>query len=84
MPTRYGSAIHENDDNAPADSAAVAILRAAGALILGKTATTEFAATGSAAAVADFQVPISMGSQTGGSIIRPGAYNGIYAFKVGI
>ncbi|KAA8642023.1 amidase [Aspergillus tanneri] len=102
MPTRYGSAIHENDDNAPADSAAVAILRAAGALILGKTATTEFAATGvgtsctnphnprhspggsssgSAAAVADFQVPISMGSQTGGSIIRPGAYNGIYAFK---
>ncbi|POR35589.1 Glutamyl-tRNA(Gln) amidotransferase subunit A [Tolypocladium paradoxum] len=102
MPTRYYSPIHKNDGNAAADSAAVAILRAAGALILGKTATTEFAATtegtqccnprdyhyspggsssGSAAAVSDWQVPIAIGTQTGGSIVRPGSYNGTYAFK---
>lgn len=103
MPTRYYSPIHENDGNAAADSAAVAVLRAAGALILGKTATTEFAAktegtpccnprdyhfspggssSGSAAAVSDCQVPIAIGTQTGGSIVRPGSYTGTYAFKV--
>ncbi|KAL2829307.1 amidase signature domain-containing protein [Aspergillus pseudoustus] len=37
--------------------------------------------SGSAAAVADLHVPISLGTQTGGSTIRPGSYNGIYAFK---
>lgn len=78
------------------------VLRNAGALILGKTTTTEFAATtagpktrnphdpartpggsssGSGAAVGDFQAPIALGTQTGGSVIRPGSYNGIYAFK---
>lgn len=36
---------------------------------------------GSAAAVADFQVPISLGTQTGGSLIRPAAYTGVFAFK---
>ncbi|PNY22476.1 Glutamyl-tRNA(Gln) amidotransferase subunit A, partial [Tolypocladium capitatum] len=102
MPTRYYSSIHENDGNAAADAAAVAILRAAGALILGKTATTEFAAmtegtrccnprdhryspggssSGSAAAVGDSQVPIAIGTQTGGSVVRPGSYTGTYAFK---
>jgi Asp-tRNA(Asn)/Glu-tRNA(Gln) amidotransferase A subunit family amidase len=69
---------------------------------LGKTTTTEFAATtagpktrnphdpkrtpggsssGSGAAVGDFQAPIALGTQTGGSTIRPGSFNGIYAFK---
>ncbi|KND93226.1 Glutamyl-tRNA(Gln) amidotransferase subunit A [Tolypocladium ophioglossoides CBS 100239] len=102
MPTRYYSPIHKNDGNAAADSAAVAIFRAAGALILGKTATTEFAAktegtkccnprdhhyspggssSGSAAAVSDCQVPIAIGTQTGGSIVRPGSYTGTFAFK---
>ncbi|KAM4060478.1 amidase [Hirsutella rhossiliensis] len=102
MPTRYNSRINEDDGNAAADADAVAILRTAGALILGKTATTEFAAkveggsccnprslqhtpggssSGSAAAVGDNQVPIALGTQTGGSIIRPGAFNGLYAFK---
>lgn len=78
------------------------ILRKAGALILGKTTTTEFAATtvgpktrnphdtartpggsssGSGAVVGDLQAPIGLGTQTGGSTIRPGSYNGIYAFK---
>ncbi|KAI9702195.1 MAG: hypothetical protein M1820_006277 [Bogoriella megaspora] len=37
--------------------------------------------TGSAAAVADFQVPLSCGTQTGGSVIRPASYTGTYAMK---
>ncbi|KAG5657760.1 hypothetical protein KAF25_007793 [Fusarium avenaceum] len=36
---------------------------------------------GSAAAVADFQIPIAVGSQTMGSIVRPASFNGIYGFK---
>ena len=101
MPTQFNSPIYSND--APkVDAGSIAILRASGALILGKTTTTEFAATthgpktrnphdpkrtpggsssGSGAAVGDFQAPIGLGTQTGGSTIRPGSYNGIYAFK---
>ncbi|KAJ4011379.1 hypothetical protein NW766_008023 [Fusarium irregulare] len=37
--------------------------------------------SGSGAAVADFQVPIALGTQTGGSLIRPASFNGIYGFK---
>jgi Asp-tRNA(Asn)/Glu-tRNA(Gln) amidotransferase A subunit family amidase len=37
--------------------------------------------SGSAAAVADFQVPLSIGTQTGGSVIRPASYCGVYAMK---
>lgn len=36
---------------------------------------------GSAAAVADFQVPLSLGTQTGGSVIRPASFTGIFAMK---
>lgn len=36
---------------------------------------------GSAAAVADFQVPLSFGTQNGGSVIRPASYTGIFAMK---
>ncbi len=43
MPTAYGSPIYEGHRPA-ADAAPVALLRAAGAVILGKTVTTEFAA----------------------------------------
>ncbi|HEX4409135.1 MAG TPA: amidase [Xanthobacteraceae bacterium] len=43
MPTRHGSPIYANSVP-PADAACVAMLRAAGAIILGKTATPEFAA----------------------------------------
>lgn len=37
--------------------------------------------SGSAAAVADFQVPFAFGTQTSGSHIRPASFNGIYAMK---
>ena len=83
------------------DAASVARLRGAGAVILGKTVTTEFASgdppptlnpwrpahtpggssSGSAVAVAARMIPGAMGSQTGGSILRPAAYNGIVGFK---
>jgi Asp-tRNA(Asn)/Glu-tRNA(Gln) amidotransferase A subunit family amidase len=103
MPTCYGSPIYQNEPAYGPDATVVAALRGAGALIMGKTHTTEFAATnvggpcvnpygtqrtpggsssGSAAAVADYQVPLAIGTQTGGSMIRPGAYCGIYALKV--
>ena len=76
-------------------------LRAAGAVIVGKTVTTEFAyfspgktrnphdpkrtpggsSSGSAAAVAAGMVPLALGSQTNGSIIRPGSFCGVFAMK---
>jgi Asp-tRNA(Asn)/Glu-tRNA(Gln) amidotransferase A subunit family amidase len=100
MPTAYGSAIYAG--HIPdRDSDAVGRLRAAGAVIMGKTATTAFAhahpaatvhpldpartpggsSSGSAAAVADGMVPVALGSQTGGSTIRPSSYCGIVGFK---
>ncbi|CAK4033629.1 related to glu asp-tRNA amidotransferase subunit A [Lecanosticta acicola] len=101
MPTQFNSPIYENDQP-EVDAASVIMLRQAGALILGKTTTTEFAAntvgtkttnphdptrtpggssSGSGAAVGDFQAPLALGTQTGGSTIRPGSFNGIYALK---
>lgn len=40
--------------------------------------------SGSAAAVADFMIPIATGSQTAGSIIRPASYCGVVGFKPSI
>ena len=101
MPTQHNSPIYAGHRPAH-DAAAVATLRAAGAIILGKTDTTEFAAAGrhagtrnphdatrtpggssagSAAAVADFQVPLALGTQTGGSTIRPASFCGVFALK---
>jgi Asp-tRNA(Asn)/Glu-tRNA(Gln) amidotransferase A subunit family amidase len=37
--------------------------------------------SGSAAAVADFMVPLAIGTQTGGSVIRPAAYCGVVGLK---
>lgn len=37
--------------------------------------------SGSGAAVGDMQVPLALGTQTGGSTIRPGSFNGVYAMK---
>jgi Asp-tRNA(Asn)/Glu-tRNA(Gln) amidotransferase A subunit family amidase len=100
MPTAYGSAIYRGHRPA-ADASCVALARAAGAVVLGKTVTTEFAAftpgktanprnpahtpggssSGSAAAVADGMAPLAFGTQTAGSVIRPGAYCGCVAYK---
>lgn len=100
MPTTHGSPIFA-DNMAAQDAAAVALLRAAGAAVLGKTVTAEFAtyhpgptvnprkaghtpggsSSGSAAAVADGQADIALGTQTAGSMIRPGSFCGTLAFK---
>ncbi len=37
--------------------------------------------SGSAAAVTDFMVPVAFGTQTGGSIVRPGAFCGCIGYK---
>jgi Asp-tRNA(Asn)/Glu-tRNA(Gln) amidotransferase A subunit family amidase len=101
LPTQYNSALYVAFRPA-ADAACVKILRAAGALIFGKTATVEFGATGqrpptrnprnlehtpggsssgSAAAIADEHVPLSLCTQTGGSTIRPASFCGVYGMK---
>jgi Asp-tRNA(Asn)/Glu-tRNA(Gln) amidotransferase A subunit family amidase len=79
----------------------VAVARQQGAVVMGKTVTTEFAtfqpnqtrnpihllhtpggsSSGSAAAVADHMVPLALGTQTAGSLIRPASYCGIVAYK---
>jgi Asp-tRNA(Asn)/Glu-tRNA(Gln) amidotransferase A subunit family amidase len=100
FPTEYGSPIHKGRYSV-SDATVVSRLRAAGALIFGKTVTTEFATTepgltcnphntahtpggsssGSAAAVAAGMVPVALGTQTNGSVIRPASFCGVYAFK---
>jgi len=100
MPTENGTLLHKG--RTPRDDAAVvARLRGAGAVIMGKTVTTECAyfnpgktrnphnpehtpggsSSGSAAAVAAQMVPLALGSQTAGSVIRPAAFCGVYGFK---
>ena len=37
--------------------------------------------SGSAAAVSDYMVPLAIGSQTGGSVLRPASFTGILGFK---
>ena len=100
MPTAYGSAVYSGFRPA-ADAATVAMCREAGALLPGKTVSTEFAyfhpgptrnphglghtpggsSSGSAAAVADCMLPLALGTQTAGSVIRPAAYCGVVGFK---
>jgi Asp-tRNA(Asn)/Glu-tRNA(Gln) amidotransferase A subunit family amidase len=100
MPTERGSSIYRGY-RPPADASIVALLRAAGALIFGKTVTCEFAfvapgpttnphdsshtpggsSSGSAAAVADYMVPLAIGTQTGGSLQRPASYCGVIGYK---
>ena len=83
------------------DSEAVRRLKGAGAIMMGKTVTTEFAcmdpsptrnpwnpehtpggsSSGSAVGVAARIFPVALGSQTGGSVVRPAAYNGVMGLK---
>ena len=100
LKTTMGSPIYS--EFVPAkDSAVVSALREAGAVIVGKTETTDFACTdpaatrnpwnlqhtpggsssGSAAAVSSGMCPLALGSQTGGSIIRPAAFCGVVGMK---
>ena len=100
LPTEWGSPLCAGRRPA-VDSETVRRLRSAGAVILGKTVTTEFAnwrpgptrnpldpnrtpggsSSGSAAAVCDHMVPMAIGSQTGGSTIRPASFCGVVGFK---
>ncbi|MFI8458856.1 amidase [Kitasatospora sp. NPDC085464] len=100
LPTHGGSALPPGVLAGP-QAAVVDRLRAAGALVAGKTVTAEFAASapgptrnphhpghtpggsssGSAAAVAAGLVPLAVGTQTVGSVIRPAAYCGVVGFR---
>lgn len=100
LPTSYGSPIYAGHQPA-ADAYVVSRIRSLGAVIMGKTATAEFAWThppatanpwnpahtpggsssGSAAAVAAGMVPIALGTQTSGSVIRPALYCGVIGIK---
>ncbi len=97
MPTRHGNP-NSGGGTAASDAWCVAVMRAAGAIPIGKLATTPYAfrdppaatcnpwdlertpggsSAGSAASVGARQVPFSFGTQTGGSTLRPAAYNGV-------
>jgi amidase len=100
MPTEMGSPIFRGH-RPRADASCVGLLRRAGAVILGKTVTCEFAgsappettnphnaahtpggsSSGSAAAVADHMIPAALGTQTGGSILRPSSFCGVFGYK---
>jgi len=100
MPTEDGTEIHKNNPSLN-DCTVVSKLKQAGAIIMGKTVTTELAyyspgktknphdlkrtpggsSSGSAAAVASHMVPLAVGSQTNGSVIRPASYCGVVGYK---
>ena len=100
LPTECGSPVFTGR-RPDQDARIVELLRNSGAVIMGKTKTTEFAfmqptdttnphdasrtpggsSSGSAAAVAARHVPLAVGSQTGGSVIRPASFCGVYGFK---
>ncbi|MFZ7092533.1 amidase [Primorskyibacter sp. 2E233] len=100
IPTENGCALDAG--RVPiSDAFVVKRLKAEGAIIMGKTVTTELAfmhpgktanphnlehspggsSQGSAAAVADGMVPLAIGTQTGGSVIRPASFCGVTGYK---
>ena len=100
MPTECGTVIRKGKSYSQ-NAEIVDLLIGSGAIIMGKTATSELAylgpppttnphdntrtpggsSSGSAASVASFMAPASIGSQTGGSIIRPASYCGVVGYK---
>ncbi|WP_180970536.1 amidase [Burkholderia sp. WAC0059] len=100
MPTGFGSPAFDGTRTGR-DAACVAALRRAGAIIAGKTVTTEFAfgfsgatrnphdperspggsSSGSAAALGACMLPLALGTQTQGSMLRPASFNGVVGFK---
>jgi len=100
MPTEFGSPVFKGWSGGR-DSACAYAIRQAGAIIVGKAVTTEFAgappgpttnphdpkrtpggsSSGSAAAVAAGMVPVAIGTQVGGSVLRPASFCGIVGFK---
>ena len=100
MPTECGTVIRKGKSYSQ-NAEIVDLLHASGAIVMGKTATSELAylgppattnphdktrtpggsSSGSAASVASFMAPASIGSQTGGSIIRPASYCGVVGYK---
>jgi Asp-tRNA(Asn)/Glu-tRNA(Gln) amidotransferase A subunit family amidase len=100
MPTENGTVL-DRGRQPREDATTVTLLRQAGAVILGKTVSTECAvmhpgktknphnkahtpggsSSGSAAAVASGMVPLALGTQTNGSMIRPASFCGIFGFK---
>jgi Asp-tRNA(Asn)/Glu-tRNA(Gln) amidotransferase A subunit family amidase len=99
-PTERGTVLHQGR-RPERDATLVSLLKEAGAVILGKTVSTELAvyapgktrnphnsehtpggsSSGSAAAVSAAMVPLAIGTQTNGSVIRPASYCGVYGFK---
>ena len=100
MPTECGTVIRKGKSYSQ-NAEIVDLLHASGAIVMGKTATSELAylgppattnphdktrtpggsSSGSAASVASYMAPASIGSQTGGSIIRPASYCGVVGYK---
>jgi Asp-tRNA(Asn)/Glu-tRNA(Gln) amidotransferase A subunit family amidase len=97
LPTAYGSPRWAGH-HPTADATVVRRLRDAGAVVMGKTVSTEFAlfdppvtvnphdpartpggsSSGSAAAVGAGMVPLALGTQTVGSVVRPASFCGVW------
>ena len=100
MPTECGTKLRKGKSLSQ-DSEVANLIKNSGAILMGKTVTTELAyfdpgktknphdytrtpggsSSGSAAAVASFMAPLSVGTQTNGSVIRPASYCGVVGYK---